>query len=214
MAAIVLAAVAVPATAHVQVLPSTATVEQSQEFTVRVPTERPLPTIAVRVEFPPGMTVYAFAPPPPGWRMQVISRNGSNVAVRYYGGRIPVQQYQDFRFLATPTKTGQAAWKALQTYADGKVKPWTGKPEAPGAVSSENGPTDPGPASATLVTASPAPAGTAADASAGQSSTSGGGGSSDAGVWLGLIAIAIAALAAVGTGLLWSSRPAKLPEGD
>ena len=36
-------------------------------------------------------------------------------------------------------------------------------------------------------------------------------GGSDAGVWLGVVAIGIAALAALGVGLLWSSRPATLP---
>src|SRR5262245_24434141 len=150
-AALALAVAAVPASAHVEVLPAQATVDQSQEFTVRVPTERNLPTTAVQVRFPAGITVYSFAAPPPGWRMTVLQKNGRSVGVRYGGGRIPVGQYLDFRFLGTPTATGTAAWPALQTYADGKVKPWTGRPEPPGAVSTENGPTQRGPASATLV---------------------------------------------------------------
>lgn len=35
-----------------------------------------------------------------------------------------------------------------------------------------------------------------------------------AAVWLGVIAIAISALAALGAGLLWSTRPARLPEEE
>ena len=37
---------------------------------------------------------------------------------------------------------------------------------------------------------------------------------SGAAIWLGVIAIGISALAAVGVGLLWSTRPARLPEDD
>jgi uncharacterized protein YcnI len=197
---------AAPALGHVEVLPERATVQQAQEFTLRVPTERPLPTTAVLVRFPPQVTVYAFAPAPPGWRMSILERNGRNVGVRYGGGRIPVGGYVDFHFLGTPTTTGAAVWKALQTYADGKVKPWTGKPEAPGAVSSEGGPTAQGPASATTVVA--------AGAATATTTASSDSGSSDAGIWLGIIAIGIAALAAVGTGLLWGTRPARLPPDE
>jgi uncharacterized protein YcnI len=209
LAALVLAGAAVPASAHVEVLPAQAAVDRSQEFTLRVPTERNLPTTAVQVRFPAVITVYSFAAPPPGWRMRVIQKDGRSVGVRYSGGRIPVGQYLDFHFLGTPTTTGAAAWPALQTYADGKVKPWTGRPEPSGAVSTENGPTQPGPASATVVVKAGAAAAAAPTTTSAPSS-----GGSDAGIWLGVIAIAIAAAAAVGTGLLWSSRPARLPDDE
>ena len=72
----------------------------------------------------------------------------------------------------------------------------------------ESGPTDPGPGSATEVLAAREPL------SSGAAPADGGDESSGAGIWLGLIAIVISALAAVGTGLLWSTRPARLPEED
>jgi hypothetical protein len=143
--------------------------------------------------------------------MHIITSSNQTIrGVSYTGGRIGVNQYQDFRFLGTPTATGQTVWKAYQTYADGKVKPWTAKPEAPGAVSVENGPTQPGPGSAVQVVS--AGAATAADTAT--SSSGSGSDHSDAAVYLGIIAIGIAALAALGTGLLWSTRPAKLPSDD
>ena len=120
---------------------------------MRVPTERAVPTTAVQVTFPSQVTVYAFAPPPAGWRMTTVQRGGRFVAVRYTGGAIPPDQYLDFHFLGTPTAYGTAVWKALQTYADGKVKPWTGPPEAPGATSKESGPTAPAPAPSVEISA-------------------------------------------------------------
>jgi len=205
LAALVLAVGVSTASAHVEVLPTTGTVEQAQEFTVRVPTERTVPTTAVQVTFPSQVTVYAFAPPPAGWRMTTVQRGGRFVAVRYTGGAIPPNQYLDFHFLGTPTAYGTAVWKALQTYADGKVKPWTGPPEAPGAASAESGPTAPGPAPAVEISApGAAPA----------ASNGGSGDDSGAAVWLGVIAIGGAALALVGVGLLWASRPMALPSDD
>lgn len=199
------------AAAHVQVLPATGTVETAQEFVIRVPTERPLPTTAVQVAFPPTVTVYAFGEAPAGWRITPISRAGRYVGVRYSGGTIPVGQFRDFPILGTPTTAGVAVWKSLQTYADGKVKPWTGAPQAPGAVSTESGPTAPGPASAVTISAAGAATEPAATPVA---AVTGGGGSSGAAIWLGVIAVGLSALACVAVGLLWSNRPMELPEDD
>lgn len=214
LAAAALAAFAGPAAAHVDILPTTIEAERSTEFTMRVPTERELPTTAVRVDFPPEVTVYAFAPPPPGWTMkQRIAADGSLAGVTYSGGRIPVSGYLDFTFLGTPFETGETVWKTYQTYADGKVKPWTGEPEPPDAISAETGPTEPGPASAVQVVAK----GTLAQATAGAATPAPGGGatateSSDAAVWASLIAILIAVAAFLTAGWVWTKRPMDLPE--
>lgn len=209
LAGAALAGAAAPALAHVEVLPSTGAVEQAQEFTIRVPTERPIPTTGVQVSFPSQITVYAFAPPPAGWRMTPVQRDGRFVGVRYSGGRIPVAQYLDFHLLGTPTVKGTAVWKARQTYADGTVKPWTGPPEGPGAVASESGATDPGPAPAVTIGAPGATASGVAPSAGGPSRDHSG-----AAVWLGVIAIGLAAFACVVVGLLWSSRPMPLPLDD
>ena len=69
----------------------------------------------------------------------------------YSGGSIGVDRYADFHVLGTPFESGTAVWKARQTYADGKVKPWTGPAEQPGQEAPESGPTDPGPAAVVTV---------------------------------------------------------------
>jgi uncharacterized protein YcnI len=197
------------ALAHVEVLPATAVSGEATEFTVRVPSERDVPTTRVRVDFPDQVTVFSFAEPPAGWTVIPLRRpDGRFRGVVYGGGEIPAGRYADFRVLGTPFEEGTSVWPSRQTYADGRVKPWTGPPELPGQEeAAESGPTDPGPAaSVEIVAAGSDPAGAAA--------TDDGDGS-DAAVWLGVIAIGISLLAALAVGFLWSTRPAKLPrDGD
>jgi len=197
-----------PASAHVVVLPSVAPKGTPTEFTLQVPTERNLPTIAVRVMFPPQVSVYSFQVPPAGFTVTPILAKNQSIIGAVFRGTIPVGEYQAFHFLGTPFSTGQTLWPAYQTYADGLVKPWNGPVEPPGAVSQESGPTQPGPTSA--VTIVNAGSSTATAATSGGSRGSG----SDSGVWLGIIAIVIAIGAAVAAGLLWATRPVRLPDDD
>ncbi len=128
-----------PASAHVVVLPSVAPEGTPTEFTLQVPTERNLPTTAVRVMFPPQVSVYSFQVPPPGFTVTPILAKNQSIIGAVFRGTIPVGEYQAFHFLGTPFSTGQTRWPAYQTYADGLVKPWNGPVEAPGAVSAETG---------------------------------------------------------------------------
>jgi uncharacterized protein YcnI len=210
-ASLALALGAGTAAAHIDVLPTRVEQGQAQEFTVRVPTERELPTTGVRVDFPEQVTVYALAPPPPGWTMRERrSADGRLVGVRYTGGSIPVGGYQDFTFLGTPFEEGETVWRTYQTYADGKVKPWTAAPEGDGEVTQETGPTDPGPAAAVTVVPEGALA-TAAVAAAPADEDSGDDGSGAA-VWVSLVAVAIAVAAFLAAAFLWTTRPMRLPE--
>jgi uncharacterized protein YcnI len=209
LAAGALLAGAGPAAGHIDVLPATVTEGQAGELVVRVPNERDVATTRVAVEVPREMTVYALADPPPGW--SVATRKGSDGRIRtviWSGGRIGAGRYADFRMLGTAFATGDVAWPARQTYADGQVKPWTAAPEAEGEASAETGPTDPGPASAMTILSEGEAAAPAASA------PSGGDDGSGAAIWLGVIAIGVSALSAVGVGLLWSTRPARLPRDE
>jgi uncharacterized protein YcnI len=205
-------AAAAPAAAHVDVLPARVEQGVALELTVRVPTERNLPTTAVHVQFPSQVTVYSFGEPPRGWTVRPeLANDGRLRGVTFQGGTIPVGRYADFTMLATPFQSGTVAWKVRQTYQDGQVKPWTGTPVAEGGDAQETGPTSPGPAARMEIV----PAGTVVSGAAAGVATAGGGSDdSGAAIWLGVIAIGISALAAVGVGLLWSTRPARLPEDD
>jgi uncharacterized protein YcnI len=219
LAAVTLAVAAATAGAHVSVLP--ATVEQgiAQEFTIRVPTEGDLPTTAVSVDFPEQITVYAFAQVP-GWTVRPLrAPNGRFRGVEYTGGEIPAAGYADFTVLGTPFELGTAVFPARQTYGGDRVKLWTDPPDEPGAVAEETGPNAPGPAAAVEVVAAgaaadPSAAATSDDTPVASESAAEDDDGSGAAIWLGVIAIAISALAMLGVGLLWSTRPARLPADD
>lgn len=217
------------ASAHVSILPERVEQGAAQEFTIRVPTEGDLPTTAIAVEFPPQITIYAFADPPGGWTVRPLrAPDGRFSGVEYTGGEIPATGYADFTVLGTPFEVGTAIFPARQTYGAGRVKPWTGPPEEPGAPAApETGPTDPGPAPAVEIVAEgsvtepstgsgtvPAAGGTGGDTPVASESAAEDDGGSGAAIWLGVIAIGISALAMLGVGLLWSTRPARLPADD
>lgn len=115
------------ASAHVTVEPREGTARGFQRYTVRVPTERDVPTISVRLEFPEGVTVSSFQPKP-GWQREV-ERDAQQriVAVTWSGGRIGPGEFDEFGFIArNPAEAGQIAWKAYQTYEGGELVEWTG----------------------------------------------------------------------------------------
>lgn len=209
LVSVLLALVSARAVAHVDVLPTEAVVGQAERFTIRAPSERDLDTIAVQVLFPEQVTVYSVNPPP-GWDARLLYRPDRRPrGVVFRGGRIADGQFEEFDVLGTPQEAGEVVWRSRQTYADGVVKPWTGAPEQPGETAPESGPGDPGPASAMSLRASATEAGTD-----GPTAAPDGDDGTPAATWLGLIAIAISVGAAVGVGLLWSTRPARLPRDD
>jgi uncharacterized protein YcnI len=135
---IALAAVAVacaqPAAAHVQIFPD---VNNKQipscafaKFVVRVPVERPVPTVRVDVAVPKGVILYAVEPKP-GWKYSFTMTRGSISKVSWSGGRLLPHEFDEFAFLAaTPKTPGSVNWDAWQYYDDGKIVSWTGGPDA------------------------------------------------------------------------------------
>jgi len=185
--------VAAPAAAHVSILPKTAPVKSSQEYVVRVPTEKDVPTVSVRMVFPEGFEVQRFRQAP-GWKYE-IERNaaGKIAAVTWSGNKISREEYEQFHFLARAQAPGLYKLDAFQTYDGGEVVGWVNPTEprpAPQVTIVAAG-VDGAPAPADPFAASAAPAQPAAPASASAEP-------SHAGVWLGgsSLVIALAALAA------------------
>ena len=126
-------ATALPLSAHVRVYPNDDITQTPAcgftKFVVRVPTEKPLPTVGVRVLIPTGITVIGTQSKP-GWHAGFTTSKGRIVAIAWSGGQILPREFDEFAFLAAgpPSGGGTVNWDALQTYADNSVVRWTGQP--------------------------------------------------------------------------------------
>lgn len=130
------AALAAPASAHVQVRPALAAPGDPVLFEVLVPGERDAKTIEVTLQIPKDVLPFSFQDPP-GWeRTNKEGADGSLESVTWRGEQAE-DGFSRFAFLAsTPEQEGEIQWKALQTYDDGHISRWIGAPDSenPAAV--------------------------------------------------------------------------------
>ena len=116
--------------AHVRVLPEEVPADSFEVFTVRVPTEREVPTTEVRVEVPEGFIV-SRVEPVPGWDYELEEEEGIVRAITWSGGEIGETEFQEFDIQGrTPAEPGEYPWNAFQTYQDGEVVEWTDPEDA------------------------------------------------------------------------------------
>jgi uncharacterized protein YcnI len=125
-----LAIVASPAPAHIQVHPTTAAPDDAVLFEVLVPNERTHGTTRVELAVPPGVIPFSYQEAP-GWRRSLtLEADGSTRSI-VWRGRLRPDGFARFSFLAsTPPREGDIAWKAIQTYDDGRKVRWIGAPDA------------------------------------------------------------------------------------
>lgn len=115
------------ASAHVTVQPHETTQGSFEVFTVRVPTEKQVPTVKVEVQFPQDVTISRFEPKP-GWTYE-IKKDAANriVGVVWSGGSLGPTEFGEFRMQGRVGKDAtRLEWRAIQTYGDGSVVEWTG----------------------------------------------------------------------------------------
>ena len=124
---LVLAAVVLVASAHVTVSPRQVNAKGGGDFIIKVPTERPVPTIKLRVVFPGGFRVSRLRAKQ-GWTA-VVERDTSKAitAVTWSGGKIGPDEFDEFVVSArVSAEPGQSlAIMAYQTYEGGEVVGWT-----------------------------------------------------------------------------------------
>lgn len=169
-------AITAAASAHAKVSPSVVQANDSEVFTLAVPTEKENAT-TTSIEFTPpkGFNIDSFFPSP-GWKRSVQTTGSGEEAVvekvTWTGGKTPTDEDSAFSFLASTSGSGTYTFAVRQTYSDNSIVDWSG-PES---------------------SDSPAPTIKAV-------STLGGGGGTST---LGIIAIALAAVALIvaGAGLL------------
>jgi uncharacterized protein YcnI len=144
---------------HVTVSPKETPSGAEQRYCIRVPSEKPLPTVSLEVEFPVNLAV-SEVEAPPGWRAAARKdRQGRIVSGSWDGGAIPPRQVLEFGVVAHNPETSMTlTWKAIQKYQDGSEVHWIGPSRAqfPAATTNvQQRPGVPGPAVACLQESSP-----------------------------------------------------------
>ena len=120
--------------AHAHVSPPVALAEESQVFTLAVPTEKEdASTTQVELTPPEGFSIGSFIPTP-GWQRDVQSTGSGEDAViqkvTWSGGDVPAGEATSFQFLGRSEGSETYAFQVKQTYSDGSVVDWTGSEDS------------------------------------------------------------------------------------
>jgi uncharacterized protein YcnI len=123
-------AAAGPAWAHAEVSPPVVVANQSQVFTLAVPTEKEgAQTTAVELTPPSGFSIDSFVPAP-GWKRDVRQTGAGEEAtiteVTWSGGKVPTGEDAAFQFLGRTDSSKTYTFDVRQTYSDGSIVSWSG----------------------------------------------------------------------------------------
>ncbi|HLH32992.1 MAG TPA: DUF1775 domain-containing protein [Terriglobia bacterium] len=111
---------------HVTVQPKQSAAGAVEKYTMRVPTEKFVPTVRVEVKFPPTLEVTSFESKP-GWKIEEKKGASGKLIGVTLTGSIPTGESASFDFSArNPKEEGKLYWKVIQIYQDGSKSEWTG----------------------------------------------------------------------------------------
>jgi uncharacterized protein YcnI len=112
--------------AHVTVQPRQSNTGATEKYTLRVPTEKFVPTVRVEVEFPANLNVSSFEQKS-GWKIEEKKDALGKLIGVVLTGSIPTGESAVFSFTArNPGDEGKLFFKAIQIYEDGTKSEWTG----------------------------------------------------------------------------------------
>ncbi len=112
------------ADAHVTVSPQESRGGATERYTIRVPTEGQVPTVALDLEVPPDVTITGVLVN--GAYTYEARREGDRIVGITWKLEIKPGEVAEFVIFARNPKTGQIAWKARQKFADGTSADWVG----------------------------------------------------------------------------------------
>lgn len=118
------------ASAHAHVSPPIAVSNESQVYTLAVPTEKEdNETTQIVLTVPDGFGIDSFVPSP-GWKRTVQATGSGEEAVinkvTWTGGSVPTGEDATFSFLGSPSSSKTYTFQVQQTYKDGSVVDWSG----------------------------------------------------------------------------------------
>lgn len=126
--------IALPASAHVTVKPSSSTTEAWETYTVKIPVEKDINTNKVAIKIPATVDFKMYEPVE-GWNVTTETNDEDKVTTVTWEAEnedaaIKPGEYRQFSFTAqNPAEAGEVAWDAFQYYTDGSIVEWTGEDE-------------------------------------------------------------------------------------
>ncbi|HEY2370954.1 MAG TPA: DUF1775 domain-containing protein [Gaiellaceae bacterium] len=118
------------ASAHAKVSPSVVQANDSEVFTLAVPTEKEnATTTSIELTVPKGFGIDSFFPSP-GWKRSTVTQGSGESAVvqkvTWTGGKVPAGEDAAFSFLASTSGAGTYTFDVRQTYSDNSIVDWSG----------------------------------------------------------------------------------------
>ena len=116
------------ASAHVSVLPREAIAGATQKYSIRVPTEKAVPTVRIEIEFPANVEILSLEEKPE-WKIEPKKdASGKITGAAWSGSSIAPRAVAEFGFSArNPNEETKLVWKVVQLYEDGTRSEWTGE---------------------------------------------------------------------------------------
>ncbi len=120
--------IAASANAHVSITPRQSTHGATERYTVRIPTEGKVATVAAEMEVPEGVIIETLQAPA-GWKHEVRRQDERIVAVTWQADVKP-GEFIEVGFVARNPRRGERiVWTLRQKFADGTVTDWTVGPQ-------------------------------------------------------------------------------------
>ncbi len=118
------------ASAHAHVSPPVVVANESQVYTLAVPTEKEdADTTQIELTVPEGFSIDSFVAAP-GWKRDVqATGEGEDKVINkvtWSGGKVPTDEATDFQFLGSAADAKTYTFQVRQTYSDGSVVDWSG----------------------------------------------------------------------------------------
>jgi uncharacterized protein YcnI len=116
------------ALAHVSITPRASTHGATEKYTVRIPSEGKVATVAAEMEVPEGVIIEVLQSPA-GWKHEVKRADDRIVAVTWHVN-VPPGEFIDVAFVArNPRQGARIVWTLRQRFADGTMTDWTIDPK-------------------------------------------------------------------------------------
>jgi len=123
-----LSLVAISAQAHITIAPTQSMAGATEKYTLRVPTEGDVATVAAELDVPEGIVVETVSVPN-GWKYEFKKDANGRITGIVWTMNIPPHEFAEFSFVArNPRDKAEVVWTLRQRFADGKVSDWTKGP--------------------------------------------------------------------------------------